>query len=356
MGLRCWVYGCGLLMILWNGSAGADASCEMPAHYKRPHQTFVINENLACSANVFLYMAPAIIAQAENRLSSREKRNPQAVGRLAYVLFGDAFAANKPPVPVKNLTVPSSTGAHKIPVRWYEGQDKGRVILFTHGGGWTRGNLETHDTLCRKLCEATGASVLAVDYRLAPEYPYPAGLMDAVDAYHFLVQQQGRDAKIFVSGDSGGGNIASSLTLKMIQEGQRIPDGVILFYPALDLRIPETSTNPYANGYLLTRDSINAYVHNYVGERYDQANDPLVSPLVAADKDLEKFPKTILVNAECDPLTEEGKVFAERLTDVGVVVHHHIVPKTIHIFAQYFDLFPEAQEALDYVKEHVGKW
>lgn len=329
--------------------------CELLAQYKVPHKTFIINEKLSCPTNIFLNAVPLIAAEAEKQLTPEAKADHQAAGRLAYKLFGDAFAKTKPDVSVKDFKIPGKEGKHEIPVRFYEGKDKGKFILFTHGGGWTRGNLETHDTLCRKLCEATGASLLAVDYRLAPENPHPAGLEDAEDAYNYLLNEHGKDAKIYISGDSGGGNIASSLTIKLIRDGKRIPDGAILFYPALDLRIPEKTTDPYATGYLLTRDSTNAYIHNYIGDDYEKANSPLVSPLLASPEELAKFPKAIIVNAECDPLTAEGKAFVEKLTAAGVSVNHKVVPRTIHIFAQYFDLFPEAHEAMNFVKESFEK-
>ncbi|MGV8949142.1 MAG: alpha/beta hydrolase [Candidatus Paracaedibacter sp.] len=333
-----------------------SAPCEVPSDLKVPGKTFIINEKLSCGSNILLYAIPGIGLEADKQLSPEVKKNdPQAVGRLAYVLLGEEFAKNKPNVPVSDFKVSGKDGHHEIPVRLYEGKNEKKVILFTHGGGWTRGDLETHDTLCRNLCEATGASVLAVNYRLAPEHPHPAGLEDAVDAYNWLIAQHGKEAKVFIAGDSGGGNIATSLVLKMIKEGARIPDGAILMYPALDLRIPEKTTNPYAVGYMLTRDSINAYVNNYTGNNPEKANDPLVSPVMASDEELSKFPPVILINAECDPLTEEGKAFADRLMSLGVAVKHKIIPSVIHVFAQYFDLFPEATEAKDFIKEHLEK-
>jgi acetyl esterase len=333
-----------------------SAPCEVPSHLKVPGKTFIINEKLSCGTNILLYAIPGIGIEADKQLSPEVKKNdPQAVGRLAYVLLGDAFAKNKPDVPVSNLKVNAKDGNHEIPVRLYEGKDKKKVILFTHGGGWSRGDLETHDTLCRHLSESTGATVLAVDYRLAPEHPYPAGLEDAVDAYNWLIEKHGKDAKVYVAGDSGGGNIATCLALKMIKENGRVPDGAILMYPALDLQIPEKTTNPYAEGYMLTRDHINVYVNNYTGNDPKKANDPLVSPVMASDEELKKFPPVILVNAECDPLTEEGKAFAGRLTSLGVSVKHKIIPSVTHVFAQYFDLFPEATEATNFVKESLEK-
>ena len=337
-----------------NSTSGKD--CVLPSNFKVPGKTFIINEKLSCGANILIHALPAIGVEADKQISAEDKKNnPQAVGRLAYKLLGDNFAKNKPDVPVSDFKVKGKDGQHEIPVRLYEGKNKGKVILFTHGGGWTRGDLETHDALCRNLCATTGASVLAVDYRLAPENPYPAGLEDATDAYNWLIKERGTDAKVYVAGDSGGGNIATCLTLKMIKEGSRIPDGAILIYPALDLHIPEKTTNPYSVGYMLTRDSINAYVNNYTGNNPEKANDPLVSPVMASDQELAKFPPVILINAECDPLAEEGQTFADRLVSLGVSVTHKVIPNVIHIFAQYFDLFPEATESIDFIKETLEK-
>jgi len=336
---------------------GSSTECELPSNLKVPGETFIINEKLSCGANIIIQAIPGIGIEADKKVSLEVKKNdPQAVGRLAYELLGDEFAKNKPEVTVSDFKINGKDGQHEIPVRLYEGKDKGKVILFTHGGGWTRGNLKTHDALCRNLCEATGASVLAVDYRLAPEHPHPAGLEDAADAYHWFIEKHGKDAKVYVAGDSGGGNIATCLTLKMIKESGRVPDGAILMYPSLDLRIPEKTTDPYAVGYMLTRASINAYVNNYTGHNPEKAKDPLVSPVMASDEDLAKFPPVILVNAECDPLAAEGKAFADRLTSLKVKVEHKVIPNVIHIFAQYFDLFPEAAEARDFIKETLESW
>jgi acetyl esterase len=348
---RCLLSGFMALASLPSNATNCN-DCNLPSNYKIPGKTFVINQKLSCPTNIFLDAMGIIAAEADKQVSAEEKKNnPQAVGRKAYELFGDHFAKEKPNVPVSNLSIDGSDGKHKIPLRIYEGKDSGKVVLFTHGGGWTRGNLETHDTLCRHLCQTTGATVVAVDYRLSPENPYPAGLDDASDAYKWLLEKYGKDKKVFISGDSGGGNIATALAVKLIKENGRIPDGAILFYPALDLHIPEKTMNPYATGYLLTRDSINAYVNNYTGNDPAKAEDPLVSPIMATDKELEKFPTLILVNAECDPLAEEGMAFAQRLKRLGVSVDHKVIPSTIHIFAQYFDLFPEATQAQEFVKE-----
>lgn len=326
--------------------------CNLPPQYKVQDKTFVINPALSCATNIFLHVVPSFASIAESKFTAEEmKKNPQIAGRLAYELLGNEFAKNKPNIETTDLKIPGKDSTHEVPVRLYKGTDSERFILFIHGGGWSRGNLETHDTLCRKLSEATKATVLAVDYRLSPEHPYPAGLEDAEAAYKWFVEKHVQNKKIFIAGDSGGGNITSGLVIKFIKEKKRTPDGAILFYPALDLRIPEKTANPYSNGYFLTRDSINAYVNNYTHHNQELAKDPTVSPILAIDEDLSKFPPVILVNAECDPLTEEGTAFAKRLKSLGIYVDHKVIPKTIHVFAQYFDILPEATQAIEFVRD-----
>lgn len=218
--------------------------CQLPNSLKAPGKTFVINKKLSCPTNIFLYALPSIYEEAVHQVSSEKKeKDPQAVGRKAYELLGDHFAKKKPDVESSDFMVDGRDGHHKIPVRLYKGTDSQKVILFTHGGGWTRGNLETHDTLCRHLCKT-------------------------------------------------------------------------------------------------------------IGNDPQKADTPLVSPIMASDETLKKFPPVILINAQCDPLTDEGKAFAKRLTDLGISVKHKVIQNTIHIFAQYFDLFPEAQEAQDFIKEN----
>jgi acetyl esterase len=143
------------------------------------------------------------------------------------------------------------------------------------------------------------------------------------------------------------------LIIKLIKEGKPTPNGAILIYPALDLHIPEKTTNPYSNGYFLKRDSINAYINNYTGNNPEKAKDPTVSPVMASDQDLKKFPPIVIVNAMCDPLEEEGKSFSERLTSLGVSVNRKVIPNTVHVFAQYPDIFPESSEAVEFIKDSI---
>lgn len=326
--------------------------CVLPEKFVQPLHTFYENKNLGCAANILLHAIPKIGEKALLETPSASKTNMNIVGRYAYEVMAQEFGSGGPEVKSIDMKVKSTHDSHLIPVRRYEGENSDKTILFVHGGGWSRGNLKTHDQLCRKLSKETGRTVIAVDYRLAPENPFPAGLEDVEDVYEWVLGQSDLSHHVIIAGDSGGGNISTALILKRIQSKKEGPKGAILIYPALDLRVPQKTENPYTNGYLLTRDSINQYVHNYLGDDYKGiAKNPLVSPLLASNENLKQFPPLIVVSAQCDPLANEGKLFVSRLTNLGINVKYKVIPSTIHIFAQFFDLFPEATDAMNFIKQ-----
>lgn len=344
---------CLISTISWvKADDAANNDCVLPEKFAKPLHTFYENKKLSCAANTLIHAVPKIGEKAVLETPKEDQKNGNIVGRKAYEILAEEFGSGGPEVPSKDLTVKSTHGEHSIPIRRYEGANPEKTILFVHGGGWSRGNLKTHDQLCRKLAKETGSTVVAVDYRLAPENPYPAGLQDVEDVYEWLMNQSDLSHDVIIAGDSGGGNLSTAFILKRIQSKKEGPKGAILIYPALDLRVPQETDNSYTNGYLLTRDGINQYVHNYLGDDYKvKSQDPLVSPLLASDDDLKQFPPVILVSAQCDPLAKEGKSFVKRLEDLDVDVSYEVIPSTIHIFAQFFDLFPEATDAMDFIKD-----
>ncbi len=289
---------------------------------------------------------PLVGKQAKEKLPLTKQTNAIAIGRQAYEELGNTFTKTKIAMEVQNLKIPGNHGKD-INLRLYKGNQKDKVILYIHGGGWRQGSLDTHDALCREISHRTEYSVIAVDYRLAPENPFPAGLEDVEDVYEWVAKEY-KDTKILVCGDSAGGNLATALAIKRLQEHKKGPDGLLLLYPALDLRIPEVTANPMANGYFLTLDRITDYVKNYLGKEYKKlAEDPTVSPLLASDDILKSLPPILLIAGEYDPLTASSKEFVEKAQNAGATVDFKIIEKTIHIFAQYPELFKEANEALE---------
>ncbi|MFM2044005.1 MAG: hypothetical protein RLY86_2581 [Pseudomonadota bacterium] len=221
------------------------------------------------------------------------------------------------------------------------------ALLFLHGGGWTVGDLDSHDTLCRQLALATGQAVVAVDYRLSPEHPFPAALDDARAALSWLVEHARLlaidPAAIGLAGDSAGGNLAAVLALEARDRGYPAPACQILVYPALDLVATAASHQRRAEGYLLDRDTYLGWIGNYLG-RTGRALDWRVSPL-RADR-FDGLPPTVIVTAGFDPLLDEGRAYAGRLAEAGVPIIHLHEPTMIHGFLTMGGRLPAANRTI----------
>ncbi len=205
------------------------------------------------------------------------------------------------------------------------------VLVFFHGGGWVAGSLRSHDRLCRRLCAQGDWMVISVDYRLAPEHPFPAGRDDAVAAFRAVRERAaslgGDPERVALGGDSAGGNLSASACLALRDAGEALPFALFQIYPAVDLRRGHPSHRLFAEGYLLTAAQIDYYVAQYGGD----AEDPAVSPLLAAD--LSGLPPTVVVTAGFDPLRDEGEAWVEALREAGVPVRHVQAPSMVHGFA-----------------------
>ena len=349
------------LTVLANLTAIA-AGADLYAKYKKPGASFVVNKKVSPGANIFLHESPAIALEA---VAKADPKNPNTGLRKAYEAFAKHFAGCQTPIEtVKDGAIESKNG--DIPFRMYRNHEpkQDRVIVYVHGGGWARGNLNTHDELCRRLCSNTNSVVIAVDYKLAPEHVYPAGFDDVKVVYDWVLQNRSsfgidKDAKIIMAGDSAGGNLITALNLWLIDNGKDLPHKNILIYPALDLRNPEETHNEYANGYLLTQDSINKYVIGYVGSLEkaisDTKNDPYLSPMLASPEQLAKLPNTLIISAECDPLEAQAKTFISKVKAAGNNnIAQHVEPGMIHIYAQFFGVFEGASKSLEKMVEFIG--
>ena len=223
-------------------------------------------------------------------------------------------------------------------------------ILFLHGGGWAFGNLKSHARMARLLAETTGSRVLAVDYRLAPEHPYPAALDDCRAAWRWLIGQADRsadlDGPLAVAGDSAGANLAVALALDAVAAGVRGPDFVLSFYGAFEAGTESASYRHFAEGFGLTRAMMDRFWNWYVPPAEpDRRRDPLVSPLYASDEALRTLPPIFLNAAGLDTLLSDTLAFRDRLAEAGVPHELAIYPGVHHGFMQMTLRLAAAREA-----------
>jgi acetyl esterase len=221
------------------------------------------------------------------------------------------------------------------------------AILYLHGGGFVVGDLDCYDGLCRTLANESGCRVISVDYRLAPEHPFPAAVDDCFAAFHW-VQANASDIsvdpnRLAVAGDSAGGNLAAVVCLLAAHSKIRPTIAYqLLIYP--DTRVSSTATErPFGSGYFLDNRTIERYHRDYMPARYDPA-DWCLSPIEA--KDVSGLPPTTIVTAGFDPLRQDGVDYAEKLKAAGVTVTHVDYPTMIHGFFSMPGLIPLASEAI----------
>jgi acetyl esterase len=234
------------------------------------------------------------------------------------------------------------------------------LVVYLHGGGWTIGSLESHDRMCRRLADGSGAAVLAIDYRLAPEHPWPASVDDTVTALRWVASGSaglGPDGlgpaptAVAVAGDSAGGTLAALGCLRVRDEyPSALPDLQVLLYANTDLTGAQPSIREKATGWGLDAATVRFFNSQWVP---DQArwSDPAVSPLHAPD--LSGLPDALIVSAEHDPLRDESEAYAWRLRDAGVAVELRREPGLIHGFMTLDDVSPACAAAADRVAADV---
>jgi acetyl esterase len=257
------------------------------------------------------------------------------------------------PPEVACVTDLRATGpAGDIPVRLYRplGSSEGEalpVLVYFHGGGWTIGDLDTHDVPCREFANLARCAVVSVDYRLAPEHKFPAAFDDAVAATHWAHAHAGAlgiDAsRLAVGGDSAGGNLAAAVAIAFRDTwGPRIAMQTLV-YPGTDMAADTPSHAAFAEGYMLTRDAILWFKDNYLRGPEDEA-DWRASPLRAGD--LAGLPPAYVITAGFDPLLDEGRTYADRLRAAGVKVTYECFAGMIHGFVTMGGVIAAAHHAI----------
>ena len=228
------------------------------------------------------------------------------------------------------------------------------AIVYLHGGGWVTGDLDTHDGTCRLLADVTGCVVVAVDYRLAPEHPFPAAVDDAVAAITHVARHAGDfaidPARLGVCGDSAGATLAAVTCQALARsDGPRIALQ-LLICPIMDYGGSTESRREFATGFLVDQATLDHDLLHYLPPGSD-ARDPRVSPLRA--RDLEGLPPTSIHTAEFDPLRDEGKAYAERLTRAGMAVSYTCHPGMVHLFYGMAGVIPYARRAFEQIGAEV---
>ena len=293
--------------------------------------------------------------QAQTLIDLSEKAELPAIQTLSvddarglYDLRASGLDAEPNVGEVSNRTIPGPAG--DIPIRVYRPVDAGDstpCLVFFHGGGWVIGTIDTHDLACRALTEATNATVVSVEYRLAPEHPFPAAPDDCTAATKW-VAANGADlgidgSRLAVCGDSAGGNLAAIVAQDCADGGPHI-SAQALVYPATDFSDPtRPSLTSNAEGYLLTAAAMEWFAGHYVPEGVE-LTDVRLSPIFGK---LEGLPPAIVLTAEYDPLRDEAMQYAETLRQAGVAAEARIEQGLPHAFCNLGGILPEGLQAFD---------
>lgn len=251
-----------------------------------------------------------------------------------------------------------------VPVRIYHPGERDKttrlpIVLFFHGGGWSLGDVASYDGLVRALCRLSGTIYISVDYRLAPEHKYPAGLYDCSVVTRWALMcgaiVGGDISRIAVMGDSSGGNLATVVAHQVNSRKEHQLKGQVLLYPVIDNARPHDyypSRMTSGNGeYLLSRDGIDAATEWYLSPKDDRA-DPAISP--AMQDDLSPLPPTIIVVGGFDPLLDEARQYHHRLTSAGIASVFKCYDEAIHAFLS-FGVLDIAQQGRRYVAAQVHR-
>ncbi len=251
---------------------------------------------------------------------------------------------------VVDHAVPGPAG--DVPVRVYVPTDEPGprpVLVYFHGGGWVIGGLDTHDGTVRAVAEGSGVTVVSVDYRLAPEHPFPAAIDDCLAAVRWVVDNAGElgidPARLAVGGDSAGGNLAAVAAHELAAADDPGVRFQLLIYPVTDGTMAHPSIDANAEGYFLTKSTMAWFWQQYVGD--GDWTGSRVSPMHAADETLAGAPPALVITAEYDPLRDEGEAYAARLAAAGVDATVSRYDGMIHGFFSMRDLVPEGKAAVD---------
>jgi acetyl esterase len=268
--------------------------------------------------------------------------------RKAFVVGAQTVGGRQPIGAVTDRSIEGPGGRLKLRFYTPAGVDEATPgLVFLHGGGFLRGNLDSHDAPCRVIAERAQVRVISVDYRLAPEHPFPAAVDDAVAAWRWVNENaESLDVLanvIAIGGDSAGGNLAAVVAQEMVRSGGPVPTSQLLMYPPVDFVETWPSRTLFAEGFLLTDEFIDMADEAYLVGDEDRA-DPRLSPLKG---DMTGLPPTVITTAGFDPLRDQGEAYAHALKDAGVRVEHIFEPNLVHGYLNMTGYGSSAPAAID---------
>ena len=304
----------------------------------------------------------ALLEKAANSPLPPYQDVPPAVARRLYRDTRGPLTPDPPPIESSQLLLIPGKGG-PVPVRAYRPKGAGRdeilpALVYIHGGGWVIGDLDTHDVVCRTLANGARCAVFSVEYRKAPESPFPAAVDDCFSALEFVVKN-GKNlnietAKVAVGGDSAGGNLAAAIALMARDAGGPAISFQLLIYPATDHRLGHPSIDSNGEGYLLTKKVMQYFRGHYLPREADWL-DWRASPLLA--KSLAQLPPAFVMTAGYDPLRDEGKAYADRMSKEGVKVEYKNYADMVHGFITMGRVLETTSTALaDCAQALKGAW
>ena len=258
--------------------------------------------------------------------------------------------------PARTIAVTTDV-AGPVPLRLYdarEDREPGPVILFMHGGGWVLGDLDTHEPFCTELAIELDLPVVAVDYRLAPEHPFPAAFDDAIAATRWVASggaQLGRKATgLFLVGDSAGGNLAAATATSLRDDPAALPVvGQWLIYPAADPTVRYPSYQQFCEGHILTKESMDWFEDSYAGPKGDWRYSPLLAGAAG-------LPPTFVTTASLDPIRDQGRAYAARCAEAGVETVYMEAEGTVHGFLNLRKAIPSSNEDFAKCLSYLRPW
>jgi acetyl esterase len=315
-----------------------------------------------------MQLDPAVQALLDTILAPRNPPFEAAALRLGHLASQDLLGGVPPAVhQVDGFTVApdASRRTPRLAVRRYQPRPGcKRGLVWLHGGGWVVGTLDGYDAAARALAVALDRQIFVVDYRLAPEAPFPAALDDSTAAFEYIGMQAARfgcdGGPLVLAGDSAGGNLAIGVARRLAAARSAVaPAALVLVYPVTDARMLQGSYRRFAAGYFLSAAQMAWFWQQYAPEglavdgRAVTLADPDLSPLLADD--LHCLPPTLVVTAQCDILHDEGQAFAGLLASVAVKHEYLEVPAMIHGFLRFRSL-RQAQDLPGRIRAVLDRW